>query len=86
MVTQYSLEVDYGLTHLISATGALMGVSVDHSGIFSLFSPYFSHIDKKEYLMYQNTTKSGLQEIETLVICYCEINDLSQLPCTCKAC
>lgn len=60
MVTQCSLEVDGVITHLVSAPGALMGVSVDHSGIFSLFSPCFSYIDKKEYLMYQNITKSGL--------------------------
>lgn len=32
-----------------------MGFSVDHSSIFSLFSPNFSHVDNKEYLIYQTS-------------------------------
>lgn len=43
------------MSHLVSATRVLMGFSVDHSSIFSLFPPNFSRVDKKEYFIYQTS-------------------------------
>lgn len=43
------------MSHLVSAKCVLMGFSVDHCSIFSLFPPNFSCVDKKEYFIHQTS-------------------------------